>query len=241
MVSTEPVLLIVAADRRELSGLARRLGALQAVNLGLRWSRMGRLGARAVVLAAHGAGRANAAQVVQKACERFRVAGVVSAGLCGGLDPALERGRVVVADRVLSVQPPAEFLAQGPRNVPATAATVGPVVTVDRVVQTAEEKTRLRATGAVAVEMEAAGVAAEAERRKLPFFCVRVVSDGGEQSFGIDYNRALRPDGRFSAAKILAQAGWSAARWKELAGWRQGLRLGSERLGEFFGNFELES
>ena len=237
MVSREPVLLIVAADRRELAGIGRKLHGLAAVDWGLRWARQGMLGARPVVLAANGAGRRNAARAVEIACGRCSVGAVVSAGLCGALDPALGLGQLVIADRVVSLDPPAEFAARWPGGAQVARSLV---LTVDHLVQPAEEKSRLRSTGAVAVEMEAAGVAAEAEKQGLPFFCVRAVSDGAGESFEIDYDRARLAGGGFSVPRLLVQAGVKLARWQELLEWRRRIQQGAAALGDFLGSLELE-
>ena len=259
MVSREPVLLIVAADRRELGGIARlasgetraRLGGgrervgLEPVELGLEWARLGRLREWKAVLAANGAGRTNAAQVVQKVAGEFAIGGVVSTGLCGGLAPEIECGAVVVADRVISLSPAVEFAALRPRNTAQTALGAqlrsGAVLTVDYVVQSSGEKQLLHATGAVAVEMEAAGVAGEAQRRDLPFFCIKAVSDSVGESFRLDYNRARRADGRFSSARLVGQAGLNPGHWQELIGWRRRVAAGAHALGEFFREAEFES
>ncbi len=208
------------------------------MDLGLAWSATGRMGASAVVLAANGAGRANAARAVERSCARLCVRGVVSTGFCGALDPALELGQVVVADRVLTLDPLADFAARLPGR---RCASHGAILTVDHVVQTAGEKQRLRSTGAVAVEMEAAGVAVEARKRDLPFFCVRVVSDRAGESFRIDYNRARLADGRFSIGRIVSQAGLSPARWKELLEWRRRALGAAATLAEFLGSLEFEA
>lgn len=230
--------MIVAAERQELAGLLRRASGLQPLELGLRWCRRATLGARPVVLAANGAGRLNAAQVVKNACEELPIRGVVSTGWCGGLDSALWTGQVVVADRVVSLEPPAEFAAQWPGCSRKVAR--GVVLTVDAMVQTAEQKRALGSMGAVAVEMEAAGVAAQAQKRDLPFFCVRAVSDAAATTFRIDYNRARRADGRFSAARVVAQAGLVPERWKELLGLWRAAKSAAEALGEFFESCRFE-
>ena len=230
---------MVAADRRELEPLARRLGGAQAPDLGVPWSRMGRLNGRTVLLVANGAGRKRAAEAVEKACAQATVAGVVSAGWCGALDPALEPGGIVVADRVVSLEPVEGFAARVPGG--AKAFSRGAVLTANRVVLTAAEKSELRLSGAVAVEMEAAGVAAQAAGRGLPFYCVRAVSDGAAQSFGIDFNRAWLPDGRFSTARVLAQAGVSPARWRELLGLRRNSRIAAAALGDALRSLEFEA
>jgi hypothetical protein len=79
----------------------------------------------------------------------------------------------------------------------------GAVCSIGHVAQTSAEKRRLRASGVIAVEMEAAGVAARAEARGLPFYCVRAVTDLAGEDMANDFNGALRPDGHFDTMFIL--------------------------------------
>ena len=66
----------------------------------------------------------------------------------------------------------------------------GTIVSQDRVASTAAEKGELRERfGALAVEMEASGVAARAKRAGLPFCCIKVVSDRADESFGYRLER----------------------------------------------------
>jgi hypothetical protein len=51
--------------------------------------------------------------------------------------------------------------------------------------------------------MEAAGVASMAYELAIPFYCVRVVSDLAEESFFIDFEEFLLPDGQFNVAGLL--------------------------------------
>jgi adenosylhomocysteine nucleosidase len=74
------------------------------------------------------------------------------------------------------------------------------------VVQTAAEKSQLRTPGAIAVEMEAAAVAERAQALGLPFFCIKSVTDLAGETLTIDFNAALRSDGRFDTMKILASS-----------------------------------
>lgn len=121
---------------------------------------------------------------------------VVNAGVCGALDPRLEPGDIVVASSVNGTG-----IAQ-PRSAPA--AVNGPLLSVDRIVATAEQKRRLHAdTGAVAVDMEAAGILSRVGAGR--FCCVKVVLDTAAESFALDLDDAL-VDGRFSRRKIIAQA-----------------------------------
>src|SRR5438874_991555 len=51
---------------------------------------------------------------------------------------------------------------------------------------------------------EAAGVAAKATELGAPFYCLRSVTDLADESFGLDFNAALRPDGRFDTMRLIA-------------------------------------
>jgi len=73
---------------------------------------------------------------------------------------------------------------------------------MDHVVGTAAEKRTLRASGAIAVEMEAAGVARRAQALELPFYCVKAVTDLAVETMANDFNAALRPDGHFDTIGI---------------------------------------
>ena len=202
MVSDQPILLAVAADRREFSGFA----GLEPARIGLRWSAWARLGDRPSLLVAHGAGCDNAAEAVEVALGQFQAAALVSTGWAGGLDPGLSVGDVFTADAVARLNPPVEYPVNLP-DVYTQSVRRGRLVTVDRVISSVGDKAALFATGAAAVDMEAAAVAAEAARRGLPFFCVRAISDAAGTSFEMDFNRCRRADGTFSGWKVLAQAG----------------------------------
>jgi hypothetical protein len=80
---------------------------------------------------------------------------------------------------------------------------IGPIACSDRVAQTAAEKSALHDSGAIAVEMEAAGVAERAAARNLPFYCVKAVTDLAGEDMANDFNSALRPDGHFATMVIL--------------------------------------
>jgi adenosylhomocysteine nucleosidase len=113
--------------------------------------------------------------------------------------------------------------------------TQAPILSADHVVRTAEEKRRLRATGACAVEMEAAGVAARAQAHGLRFYCVRSVTDLASESLANDFNAALRADGHFDTIFILGQAfRHPGARLPELLRLRGRCTRAARVLGDFF-------
>jgi nucleoside phosphorylase len=192
-------LLMVASDAMELRGILARAGQPQRVEWGVDRGWIAQLNGSEVALVANGVGWKRAAQAVEAACRNFRPDGVVSTGLCGALDPKLPVAAVVSATSIAG--PGRSYPALPVSNSSAFAA--GLICSVDYVVRTAEEKTQLRASGAIAVEMEAAGVAAGAEARGLPFYCVRAVSDLAGETMANDFNAALRADGHFDTMIIL--------------------------------------
>ena len=166
-------LLLVASAPMEFPGILARSEQPRPAALPVDWARSARLGGHEILLVANGAGAERAAAAARAALETFPADVVVSTGFCGALAPELAVADVVVA---------ASVAASG-RNYPARPVTgvaahhTGVVCSIDHVAGTAAEKRRLRASGAIAVEMEAAGVAGFAESRGLPFHCVRAVTD----------------------------------------------------------------
>jgi nucleoside phosphorylase len=218
-------ILLVASDRMEFRGMLRHLGALRPVESAVDWARAGRLGEADVLLVANGVGSRRAAAAVDAALERFPAEAVISTGFCGALDEKLAAADVVVD---VNGRPDGIFPRAG--NV-----AFGPICSVDHVVRTAAEKRQLRAQGALAVEMEAAGVAARAEARALPFYCVRAVTDLAGETLANDFNAALRADGHFDTMRILGQAfRHPGARLPELLRLRGRCTRAARSLGEFF-------
>ena len=113
----------------------------------------------------------------------------------------MQVGDIFVAERVDGGG--ARYAASKPQSGQMRHRT-GVLLSIDRVAQTAQEKCELRARGASAVDMEAAGVARKAAELNLPFYCVRSVTDLAEEDFHFDFNSALRSDGRFDTMRLIA-------------------------------------
>jgi len=187
---------MVAADPMEFRGVH---GAVPLAVPGVRWSRGASLCGNEALLVANGVGARRAAAAVDAALKVFQADAVVSTGYCGALVPELQIGDIVIGTEV----------AAGGRRFPALPIRssrphrMGVVFSIDHVAQTAKEKARLRAAGGVAVEMEAGGVAERAGAHKLPFFCIKTVTDLAGEDMANDFNSALREDGHFATIKIL--------------------------------------
>jgi adenosylhomocysteine nucleosidase len=195
------LLAFVAAEHREFDGLLRKAGRVAQLGWPLPFARMAWMQGQPIVLVANGPGPKLAGWAAEIARKRQELTGLVSTGFCGALDPALKPCDIFVATEVVGV-------AHAP-SVPRSHSferQTGTLLSIDRVVSTAAEKSELRKTGADAVEMEAEAVAAKAAEWNIPFYCVRVVTDTATESFPLDFNRMRDANGRFSRMKIMAAA-----------------------------------
>jgi nucleoside phosphorylase len=197
-------LLLIAAEAREFAGFRRRCRDEEKLSWPLRFARSVRLGARRFILAAHGSGMRLAAQACEVAWNRCRPQALASVGFCGALSSELGLAGVLAASEVIDAERGRRFSASLPQcRLPHRQ---GPVVSVDRVVGSAEEKSRLAVLGAIAVEMEAAAVAERARAWGVPFFCLKSVTDLAGETFTLDLNRARDPEGRLTDARVLRAA-----------------------------------
>lgn len=205
-------ILYVASEASELKPLANLLTALRKLKWPLDYAYEGIWESRRMMLAANGAGPKLAAQAVEVAIRAVMVAelsssrleAVVSTGWCGALDPELRESQIVVATQVLDVSTNETFDCA---PIEADGEFVsGVVASQNSIANGANEKERLRALGAVAIDMEAAGAAARARRAGLPFCCIKVVSDRADESFPFDLNNFRTSEGRIARGKIVVQA-----------------------------------
>ena len=138
---------------------------------------------------------------------RGGVAGVVSFGLCGALDPALKVGDVVVGEAVGDADSWFEADAAWAARIVAAAphAVPGRFARAEQVVSSVAEKTALRSrTGAAAVDLESYTVARLARWFGVPFAVVRAVSDSAARTLPHAAQVGLGTDGRPAIGAVLA-------------------------------------
>jgi len=191
-------LVLIASDRREFRGILSRARDVPCVNSRVRWAREARLHEHTVLLVANGAGPKQAAMAVD-AASVFRPDALVSVGFCGAVAPELAPADLLVASQVVGeddVYPAKPVASQTPHKL-------GVVRTLDHIAESSMEKAYWYKTGAAAVDMEASAVARSAQDRRLPFYCIKVVTDLAGETLENDLNSALRADGHFDTIKVL--------------------------------------
>jgi adenosylhomocysteine nucleosidase len=203
-------ILFVASEASELKPLAAHLENLRKLPWPLDYAYEGIANGHRFILTAHGAGPKLAERSTEVAIRAVsgakqsssQLEAVVSTGYCGGLDPTLQIGDIVVATQVLN-SATQEIIPCGELD----HLIRGIVLSQDRIATNIEEKAQLfRQTGACAVEMESAGVALRAKRAGLPFYCIKIVTDTATESFAFDFNRMRTIEGRLARGKIMIHA-----------------------------------
>jgi adenosylhomocysteine nucleosidase len=132
---------------------------------------------------------------------------VISAGVCGGLDPTLAPGDLVLPHSVLG--PTGELANVTPSHhraawALAPSARAGRLITMREVIATPEAKAALFArTGAVAVDMESSVILAHAATAGCPTLVVRGVSDTARESLPPELIGLVTPAGRLSTVRAL--------------------------------------
>lgn len=221
------MLVFIAAEPREFAGFLRHVSDIRHPNLDVHWARRGFWKKRDVLLIANGAGPQRSLAAA-RVCDDMTA--IINVGFCGALDRELKIGDVIVADKVFFSKQKFDC-----RPVSTTASFChGAIFSSARVVATAQEKEKLYRSGAVAVEMEAGGIASYTRDRGIPFYCVRTVSDLASESFANDFNKALGTDGRYRIGRLLRSAlAKPHLRFPELVRLKKRCDLAAERLGEF--------
>jgi adenosylhomocysteine nucleosidase len=214
--------LMIAAEKREFSGFARKLEGLRGLDWKIDYSVEGSRDGTRFVMAANGAGSKLALVAAQCAVAHTRPDLLISAGYCGALAPHLRIGDIVACQQA-GGQP-------------------GEMLGVDQVVTTAADKQRaFRQTAAAAVDMESHALARFAHERGIPFRIIRAVSDEAAEDLGLDLNRARDPEGRIRDLSVLHLAllrPWSGL--PALVRLASNASFASKKLGDFLASTRFD-
>jgi adenosylhomocysteine nucleosidase len=186
------LIIVFYAFAREIAPFRRRLRNRARLALdGLHGFRA-EIGGRDFAVIGHGIGHRRAAEAARRAFDLMPGAElVIGTGVVGALSSGLKPGDLILSDRILTIHTdgtPAEVVtAVSEEHVRAVgrslasagiAYSTGAILTSHRVLATGAEKRRAKeSTGAIAVDMETAAVAAEAAARGLRFVAIRAVLD----------------------------------------------------------------
>ncbi len=201
---------IIGAIKDEIAGIKNQMQITDTLRLPTGNAFVGEWQGVPIVLVRSGMGRDRARRALVEVAERYDLKEIISIGYAGALDPSLEVGDLVVADKIIEMDS-----SRSDEDMKSYSLnkeifnTTGEIhrkilLTVDRVAATPQEKKKLREKySAVAVDMETSALAEEAQARNIPFISVRAITDTADQEL-IDCAHLVEEDGEVSKLK----AGW---------------------------------
>lgn len=195
----------VAALQREVAGVVRGWTATSARIGGVQRRVYYNYSQRAALICA-GTGRERAYTAAKAFIEKFSPRVMISVGFAGACVPELQPGAVVVPSRLVEA-------ASG--SVLPCAFGRGTVVTLNEVGGKAAKQEALARFGALAVEMEAAGVATAAAECGREFVAIKAISDGAEED--LDFlSGFVTPEG-FATGRFVAHIAVRPKLWRRVA------------------------
>jgi adenosylhomocysteine nucleosidase len=212
---------IVVALKEELAAVSAALSVLPAER------------AARIRIVRGGLGGAAAAQATQKllaTAPGLRL--LASSGFCGGLKEGLEQGGVFLATgvtaraqagkdparaEVIAAHAEALSIASSALRAAGLSFHTGLLVTIVQPVLTSAEKMKLAtASGAAAVDMEAAAVARVALSRGAGFLSLRAVTDGVKDELPPEVGEFLDESGKVRPTKVLRYAAGGTTHLRKL-------------------------
>jgi adenosylhomocysteine nucleosidase len=159
-------------------------------------------------LAIYGDAATLRARLAELADVRFVV--IISWGVCGGLDPRLRPGDLILGAEVVSADGGVRTDEAVTSSLAQRLIDAGARASVERVagaaapVLSAGAKAELRrATGAAVVDMESQMAGRFALDRRTPFAILRAVADPADRDLPPLVSRAVSADGRINAAALI--------------------------------------
>jgi nucleoside phosphorylase len=186
------LILLFYAFAREIAPFKRRLRNRAPLALAGLHGFRAEIGGKEFAVVGHGIGHRQATEAARRAFDSMPGAElVIGTGVVGALSSGLKPGDLVLSDRVLTIDGDGrmaeQVIAVSDSHLRAVgrslasaglAYSTGAILTSHRILASGAEKRRAKeSTGAIAVDMETAAIAAEAAARGLPFVAIRAVLD----------------------------------------------------------------
>jgi adenosylhomocysteine nucleosidase len=164
---------------------------------------------------------------------------VISSGLAGALRETLQTGDLVVARKSRTLRNDANVDADPlllERASEQGAVPIETLITVDRIVPTAEEKSRLAFFGQ-AVDMESALILANFGNLGIPVLALRAISDAANEDLPLDFDRCLTPQGGIKPMSLINQIVRRPGNLPNLVRFGRQSHQAAQKLVEFLDNF----
>ncbi len=160
-----------------------------------------------IVTAVAGLGAPFAQKVIEQA-KAAGASGIISFGVCGGLDPQLPAGSVILPQTILApAEIPVDLVWRNRLQKVLEKQydiTTRSILTVSETITSIEEKTELFArTGACGVDMESGVLAVEAAKQGLSFIAVRVIHDPATQAIPPAFADIINRQGQINVWKLV--------------------------------------
>jgi nucleoside phosphorylase len=132
---------------------------------------------------------------------------MISSGFAGALKEKFSPGTIVAPVKVRTLKNHANVDAESGLRQEAVRLGASPIdnlITLDRLVKTAEEKSQLSFFGE-AIDMESAIVMSRFATTGAQVMALRVISDGAAEDLPLDFDRCLTPQGAIRPMSLVNQ------------------------------------
>lgn len=230
---------IVAALKLEIDPFLQQLDRVKRYAGGDFTYRGGFLKDIRIATVESGAGHKRAERATHALIDAHAPQWLLSIGFAGALNDDLQIGDVVVADRIVPANVPAEADAGLRIDIkmppdPKKGLHVGRIATAEHIVHTVDEKrTIAQRTGAIAVDMESLAVAEVCRERKVRFIAVRGISDDCSADLPSEVLSVLGGTGSIRAGAVVGALWKRPSCYKDMWQLRQNASRAAERLAWF--------
>jgi adenosylhomocysteine nucleosidase len=159
-----------------------------------------------------GIGREPAARACMLAQASGPLTALVSIGWAGALSCGMKAGQAYTVNEVVDIATGERYETASEQSGPATVR----LLTAKRIVRKDEKRQLAENYAAMLVDMEASTVARLARVHELPFYCVKAVSDGANESLP-DMNPFLTRSGQMKISSLVASVVVRPQYWRAMA------------------------
>jgi len=216
-----------------------RLGARNSSEYAHVWETL--IGDASVSVYLTGIGRGLSIDAVQfrEALFISKVDLAISSGLAGALKEELRPGDLIAPVKVRTLRNDANADSDPgfrERAIERGARPIETLITVNRIVSTAEEKARLSFFGE-AVDMESAIIMSQLAAATVPALAIRAVSDAADEDLPIDFDRCLTPQGAIRPLNLINTIVRRPGRLPNLVRFGRQSNQAAQRLASFLDDF----